>query len=205
MEQMLNNIVHVSMMETKALTIGRDEDDVANFDVTEYKKNVKVVKRADRSKMEIIHKDMPDGSRKMLGATIMLKESTPDDSVESMVEMVAVSIAGFQHMEDKMFAAREKVPCFRRFGRNGETVKGDDIWAIYDCMMNFFGNNIPDLLRMDSFPNKKRVIPKLSDKDSKAFHEFIQENVQPHDIGNWPRMMGVLGQTLEDGDNLIIS
>ena len=71
-------------------------------------------------------------------------------------------------------------------------------------MMNFFGGDVPDMLRMTSFPNK-RVIPKLSNKDSEAFVEFIKENVQPHDIGNWPRMMGVLGQTIEDGDNLIIS
>tara|TARA_B100002019_G_scaffold220046_1_gene192719 strand:+ start:300 stop:1028 length:729 start_codon:yes stop_codon:yes gene_type:complete len=205
MEQMLNNIIHVSMMEAKALNHGNSEEEIANFDVTEYKKNVEVVKKADRSKMEIIDEDMPDGSKKFVGATVMMKEGTPDEAVESMVEMVAVSIAVFQHMEDKLFAAREKVPCFRAFGRNGQEVKGDDIWAIYDCMMNFFGGDVPDMLRMTSFPNKKRVIPKFSNKDSKAFHEFIKENVQPHDIGNWPRMMGVLGQTIEDGDYLIIS
>ena len=80
MEQMLNNIIHVSMMEAKALNHGKSEDDIANFDVTEYKKNVEVVKKADRSKMEIIDEDMPDGSKKFVGATIMMKEGTPDDA-----------------------------------------------------------------------------------------------------------------------------
>ena len=203
-EQMLNNIIHISMMEAKALNHGKSEEDIANFDVTEYKKNVEVVKKADRSKIEIIDKDMPDGSKKFVGATVMMSKATPDEAVEPMVEVVAVSIACFQHMEDKLFAAREKVPCFRAFGQNGHVVKGDDIWAIYDCMNNFFGNDVPDMLRMTTFPNKKRVIPKLSDKDSKAFLEFIKENIQPHDIGNWPRLFGVICQALGDEDDLII-
>ena len=205
MEQMLNNIIHISMMEAKALNYGKSEEDIANFDVTEHKKNVKVIKKADRSKMEIIGKDMPDGSKIFAGARLMLNENTPDEAIDSMVEMVAISIAGFQHMEDKLFAAREKVPCFRSFGQNGYIVKGDDIWAFYDCMMNILGENIPDMLRMMSFPNKKRIIPTLSPKDDKALIEFIKENVQPHDIGNWPRLMGVLGQTIEDGDDLVIT
>ncbi len=203
MEQMLNNIVHISMMEAQALSHGGEED-IANFDVTEHKKNVEVIKKADRSKMEIIDKDMPDGSKKFVGATIMMKEGTPEKAIDSMVDMVAVSIACFQHMEDKMFAAREKVPCFRAFGQNGLTVKGDDIWAIYDCMNNFFGPEVPDMLRMTMFRNKERVIPELSDKDKKEFSEFIKENIQPHDIGNWPRLFGVICQALGDEDDLII-
>lgn len=204
MEQMLNNIIHISMMEARAFNHGKSEEDIANFDVTEHKKNVEVVKKGDRSKMEIVDQDMPDGSKRFVGAKIMMKEGTPEETIEAMVEMVAVSIACFQHMEDKMFAAREKVPCFRAFGQNGLTVKGDDIWAIYDCMNNFFGPDVPDMLRLTKFPNKERVIPKLSDKDSKAFREFIKENIQPHDIGNWPRIFGVIYQTLSDGDDLII-
>lgn len=205
MEQMLNNIIHISMMEAKALNHGKSDEDIANFDVTEYKKNVEVIKKSDRSKMEIIDKDLPNGSKEFIGATIMLKEGTPEEAVESMVEMVAVSIAGFQHMEDKLFAAREKLPCFRGLGQNGITLKGDDIWAIYDCMNNFFGPNVPDMLRMTVFPNKERVIPELSDKDGEAFVEFIKENVQPHDIGNWPRIFGVICQAISDEDNLVIS
>lgn len=204
MEQMLNNIVHISMMEAQALNHGKSDEEIANFDVTEYKKNVEVVKKADRSKMELIDENMPDGSRMFIGAKLMLKKGTPEKAIDSMVEMVAVSVACFQHMEDKMFAARETVPCFRAFGQNGLTVKGDDIWAIYDCMNNFFGNDVPDLLRMMEFPNKKRVIPKLSDKDSKAFVEFIKENIQPHDVENWPRLFGVICQALGDEDDLII-
>ena len=204
MEQMLNNIIHISMMEARAFNHGKSEEDIANFDVTEHKRNVEVVKKGNRSKMEIIDQDMPDGSKRFVGAKIMMKEGTPEETIETMVEMVAVSIACFQHMEDKMFAAREKVPCFRAFGQNGQTVKGDDIWAIYDCMNNFFGPDVPDMLRVTMFPNKERVIPKLSDKDSKAFLEFIKENIQPHDIGNWPRIFGVICQTLSDGDDLII-
>ena len=205
MEQMLNNIVHISMMEARALNQGKSDEEIANFDVTEYKKNVEVIKKADRSKMELIDEDMPDGSKKFVGAMLMMKEGTPEEAVEPTVEMVAVSIACFQHMEDKMFAAREKVPCFRAFGQNGLTVKGDDIWAIYDCMNNFFGPDVPDMLRETTFPNKERVIPKLSHKDSKAFVEFIKENVQPHDVGRWPRIFGVICQTLCGEDDLIIS
>ena len=204
MEQMLNNIVHISMMEAQALNHGKSDEEIANFDVTEHKKNVEVVKKADRSKMELIDEDMPDGSKMFIGAKLMLKEGTPEKAIDSMVEMVAVSIACFQHMEDKMFAAREKVPCFRAFGQNGQIVKGDDIWAIYDCMNNFFGPGVPDMLRMTVFPNKERVIPELSDKDSEAFAEFIKENIQPHDVRNWPRLFGVICQALGDEDDLII-
>lgn len=204
MEQMQNNIVHVSMMEAKALNFGNEED-IVEFDVTEYKKNVKVIKKEDRSRMELLDKEMPDGSRMFIGATLTLPIDTPEEAIEETTEMVAVSVAAFQHMENKLFAAREKLPCFRALGQNGTTLQGDDIWALYDCMNNFFGPEVPDMLRMTVFPNKERVIPKLSDEDGKSFVEFIKENVQPHDIGNWPRIFGVICQTLSDEDNLFIA
>lgn len=204
MEQMQNNIVHVSMMEAKALNFG-DGEDIAEFDVTEYKKNVKVTKKEDMSHMELLDKEMPDGSRMFIGAALTLPIDTPEDAIEATTEMVALSVAAFQHMENKLFAAREKLPCFRALGQNVTTLQGDDIWALYDCMNNFFGPEVPDMLRMTVFPNKERVIPKLSDEDGKSFVEFIKENVQPHDIRNWPRIFGVICQTLSDEDNLFIA
>ena len=191
------------MMEAKALNFGEGED-IAEFDVTEYKENVEVIKKEDRSHMELLDKEMPDGSRTFIGATLTLPIDTPEDAIEVTTEMVAISVAAFQHMENKLFEAREKLPCFRALGQNGITLQGDDIWALYDCMNNFFGPEVPDMLRMTVFPNKERVIPKLSDKDSKAFVEFIKENVQPHDIRNWPRIFGVICQTLSDEDKLFI-
>ena len=35
--------------------------------------------------------------------------------------------------------------------------------------------------------------------------EFVKENIQPHDIGNWPRLFGVLSQTLSDDGQLRIA
>ena len=205
MEQMQNNIVHINMMEAKALNSGASGVDAIDFDVTEYKNNVEVIKKEDRQRMTIHEVNMPDGSLNFIGATLTLPIDTPEDTIEVTTEMVAVSIAAFQHMENKMFAAREKLPCFRALGQNGTTLQEDDVWALYDCMNNFFGPEIPDMLRLTAFPDKERVIPELSDKDGKSFVEFIKENIQPHDIGNWPRIFGVICQTLSDEDNLFIA
>ena len=119
--------------------------------------------------------------------------------------MALVSIAAFQHMEDKMFAAREKMPCFRELGRNGTLLQGDEIWAIYDCLNNLLPADVPDMLRMTMFPTKERIVPKFTKEQSEEMSEFIKENIQPHDIGNWPRLFGVISQTIANGEDLRIS
>lgn len=207
METMLNNIVHISLLETQALTHGQDPDEVANIDITEHKAELYVKRDKDQvtNKMEILDTDLPDGRKLFHGAAIHLMEKTPEEAEKSFAEMALVSISAFQHMEDKLFAAREKMPCFRELGRNGTLLQGDEIWAIYDCLTNFLPAELPDMLRSTMFPNKERIVPKFTQEQSKAMVEFVQENIQPHDIGNWPRLFGVIAQTIGEGEDLRIS
>lgn len=207
METMLNNIIHISLLETQALTQGQDPDEVANLDITEHKVELQVKreKHHEVNRMEILDMDLPDGRKLFHGAALLLKQETPEDAVKLLGEMALVSIGAFQHMEDKLFAAREKMPCFRELGRNGTLLKGDEIWAIYDCLTNFLPADVPDILRMTQFPTKERVVPKFTKEQSEAMVEFVKENIQPHDIGNWPRLFGVIAQTLGDGEDLRIS
>ena len=206
-ETMLNNIVHVTLLETQALTHGQDPDEVANIDITEHKAELYVKRDKDQvtNKMEILDMDLPDGRKLFHGAAIHLMEDTPDEAEKSFAEMALVSIAVFQHMEDKMFAAREHMPCFRELGRNGTLLKDDEIWAIYDCLTNIIPFDVPDLLRLTEFPNKERVVPKFTQEQSEEFTEFVKENIQPHDIANWPRLFGVIAQTLGECGDLRIS
>ena len=105
-----------------------------------------------------------------------------------------------------MYAAREKMPCFRELGRNGTLLKGDEIWALYDCMLNIFSAmEMPDMLRMTMFPNKERIIPEFTKEQGEAINEFVKENIQPHDLGNMPRLFGVISQTIAMGEDLRIS
>ena len=105
-----------------------------------------------------------------------------------------------------MFAAREKMPCFRELGRNGTLLKGDEIWALYDCMLNIFSAmEMPDMLRITMFPKQKRIIPEFTKEQSEAINEFVKENIQPHDLGNMPRLFGVISQTIAMGEDLRIS
>lgn len=207
METMLNNIIHISLLETQALTQGQDPDEVANLDITEHKVELQVKREEHHevNRMEILDMDLPDGRKLFHGAALLLKQETPEDAVKMLGEMAIVSIGAFQHMEDKLFAAREKMPCFRELGRNGTLLKGDEIWAIYDCLTNFLPAELPDILRLTMFPNKERIVPKFTKEQSAAMTEFVKENIQPHDIGNWPRLFGVIAQTLGDGEDLRIS
>lgn len=207
METMLNNIIHISLLETQALTHGKDPDDVANMDITEHKIELEVQRDENIavSKMEILDTDLPDGRKLFHGAMLLVNNEMPEDAVGALGEMVIISIGAFQHMEDKLYAAREKMPCFRELGRNGTLLQGDEIWAIYDCLSNFLPVELPDMLRSTMFPNKERIVPKFTQEQSKAMVEFVQENIQPHDIGNWPRLFGVISQTIADDGELRIS
>lgn len=208
METMLNNIVHVTLLETQALTQGKDPDEVAELDITEHKVELYVNRDENHevNRMEILDMDLPDGRKVFHGAALKLKKDEAKNAEEYLAEMALVSIAVFQHMEDKMFAAREKMPCFRELGRNGTLLKGDDIWALYDCMLNMFSAmEMPDMLRMVMFPNKKRIIPKFTKEQGEAMDEFVKENIQPHDLGNMPRLFGVISQTIASGEDLRIS
>ena len=42
METMLNNIVHISLLETQALTQGKDPEEMETFDITEHKIELQV-------------------------------------------------------------------------------------------------------------------------------------------------------------------
>tara|TARA_B100002052_G_scaffold275688_1_gene279756 strand:+ start:440 stop:1207 length:768 start_codon:yes stop_codon:yes gene_type:complete len=214
METMLNNIIHINLLETKALTHGHDPDKVANLDITEHKSKIEVSRDEDTevNRMEIIDTDLPDGRKLFVGASVAIRKDASEEVEQYLAEMAAVSIGAFQHIEDKMFAARGKIPksvsgrnYFRELGRNGTLLQGDEIWAIYDCLTNFLPPGFPDMLRETMFPKKKRVVPKLTKKQSEALQEFIQENIQPHDIANWPRLFGVLSQTLANQEKLCIS
>lgn len=207
METMLNNIVHISLLETQALTQGKDPEEMETFDITEHKIELQVNRDDNHevNKMEILDTDLPDGRKLFHGAALYLKQETPEDAVKMLGEMAIVSIGAFQHMEDKMYAAREKMPCFRELGRNGTLLKGDEIWAIYDCLTNFLPADLPDMLRMTQFPTKERIVPKFTKEQSEEMSEFVKENIQPHDIGNWPRLFGVIAQTIGEGGELRIS
>lgn len=207
METMLNNIVHISLLETQALTQGQDPEEVANLDITEHKVQMQVNRDENQvvNKMEILDIDLPDGRKLFHGAAIRLRQDAPDEAEKMMAEMAIVSISAFQHMEDKLFAAREKMPCFRELGQNGALLKGDEIWAIYDCLTNFLPADVPDLLRMTQFPTKERIVPRFTKEQSEEMSEFVKENIQPHDIGNWPRLFGVIAQTIGQGEDLRIS
>ena len=207
METMLNNIVHISLLETQALTQGKDPEEMETFDITEHKIELQVNRDDDLevNKMEILDMDLPDGRKLFHGAALHLKQETPEDVVSTLGEMAIVSIGAFQHMEDKMYAAREKMPCFRELGRNGTLLEGDEIWAIYDCLTNFLPADLPDMLRMTQFPTKERIVPKFTKEQSEEMSEFVKENIQPHDIGNWPRLFGVIAQTIAEGQDLRIS
>ena len=207
METMLNNIIHINLLETKALTHGHDPDKVANLDITEHKSKIEISRDEDTevNKMEILDTDLPDGRKLFVGAAIAISKDASEEVEQYLAEMAAVSVGAFQHIEDKMFEAREKMPCFRELGRNGTLLQGDEIWAVYDCLTNFLPPEAPDMLRETMFPKKKRVVPKLTKKKSEALQEFIQENIQPHDIANWPRLFGVLSQTLANQEKLCIS
>jgi hypothetical protein len=200
--------VHISLLETQALTQGKDPEEMETFDITEHKIELQVNRDDDLevNKMEILDMDLPDGRKLFHGAVLYLKKETPEDAVSTLGEMAIVSIGAFQHMEDKMYAAREKVPCFRELGRNGTLLKGDEIWALYDCMLNIFSAmEIPDMLRITMFPTQKRIIPEFTKEQSEAINEFVKENIQPHDLGNMPRLFGVISQTIANGEDLRIS
>ena len=183
-------------------------EEMETFDITEHKIELQVNRDDDYevNKMEILDTDLPDGRKLFHGAALHLTKDTPEDVVSTLGEMVIVSIGAFQHMEDKMYAAREKVPCFRELGRNGTLLKGDEIWALYDCMLNIFSAmEMPDMLRITMFPKQKRIIPEFTKEQSEAINEFVKENIQPHDLGNMPRLFGVISQTIAMGEDLRIS
>ena len=98
METMLNNIVHVTLLETQALTQGKDPDEVAELDITEHKVELYVNRDENHevNRMEILDTDLPDG-RKRHGAALQLKKDEAEKAEEYLAEMAIVSIAVFQH------------------------------------------------------------------------------------------------------------
>jgi len=103
-----------------------------------------------------------------------------------------------------LFAAREILPALRELGRNGTIVEEEGVWDIYDCFLNVM-YGMPDVLRMTMFPQQKRRIKQITKKKSEELKDFISENIQPHDVGNWPRLFGVLCQTISDEVKLFIA
>ena len=112
-ETMLNNIVHISLLETQALTQEKTPKEWETFDITEHKIELQVNRDDDYevNKMEILDTDLPDGRKLFHGAALHLTKDIPERGKHTRRDgnrlYRCIPTHGGQDV-----CSKRKVPCF---------------------------------------------------------------------------------------------